>query len=108
MLALSTLVLLPACGVNEDNYVEKFAKVLCGLYDECYQEEFASYWDDVNQCVDELVDAMDEGGDYYADCTFDNKNAKDCIDSYKKVTCDDIEADTAEIDETACENIWEC
>jgi hypothetical protein len=107
VLSLSALLLLPGCGVNEDNYVEKFAKVVCELYYDCF-EEFGEYWDDVDACVDETAELLDDGDESYTDCEFDSKNARKCIDSYEAITCEQIDANTYEIDEEACENIWAC
>ena len=113
VLALTAGLLLPACNtINQDNYLEKFIKVQCKIYNECYEEDFAEYWDDVDDCVDEGMEGL-EGyqeyiEEYYADCEFSSKNAGKCINSYKKVSCEDLESDDYEIDEEACENIWEC
>jgi hypothetical protein len=107
VLVLAAGMLLPACGVNRDNYVEKFVKVRCELY-ECY-EDFEEYWNDVDECVDEalgyLEDYLDE---YYADCEFSRRNATKCINSYKKISCEDFESGDYEYDGEACEDIWEC
>jgi hypothetical protein len=35
---LAAALLLPACNtINQDNYLEKFVKVQCKIYDECYE-----------------------------------------------------------------------
>ncbi|MBW1881235.1 MAG: hypothetical protein JRI25_21995 [Deltaproteobacteria bacterium] len=106
VLTLSAAFLPPACGINEDNYREKYIKVVCELYYEC-EEGFTAYWDDVDACVDDILDD-DTTDDDYADCAFDSKNARKCLDSFKAITCEQIDADEVEIDEEACDNIWEC
>jgi len=103
LLTLSAGLLLPACsGVNEDNFVEKFSKELCKIYDECYRGDFLEHWDDVDACVDELVSDFEDAD--YSDCTFDEDNAKDCLDSLKKTECGDMDS----VDEEACDGVWEC
>jgi hypothetical protein len=107
VLTLSAALLLPACGVNEDNYQEKFVEAACDLYYECI-EDFAGYWDDVDACVNDIMENLDPVDEDYADCEFNSKNARKCLDSYKEITCEDIESGEAEFDEAACQNVWEC
>ena len=75
------LLVLGACGLNANNFDDRFAEELCKAYQECQAVYFNEYYDNVRECTDAITGYY--GGDYYADCDFDRKAAKDCLKRYK-------------------------
>ena len=82
------LVTLFACGYSEDDYVEDYIDVACGLWDECglYSEYFTR---EMCESIEDTVYA-DTGGTW--ECTFNADVAQDCIAAWEELTCDDLQA----------------
>jgi hypothetical protein len=94
-LGLATLV---ACGVNEENYLDRSADTWCSFQEKCYRAFFNDNWDDMGECVDDYIDdSEDLYEDLVDDCDFDPEKADKCLDSYREATrtCDpdDVELD---------------
>lgn len=103
-LTAAVIGLLAACGVNKNNFDDKFAESLCKAVRECSEAYFNSYWSSLDDCEEEYSDYYSEST--IEDCDFDNKQAREClkaVDDYAR-SCDyrDIEG----VD--ACAEIYDC
>lgn len=94
--------------VNEDNYFEVSAKENCKLFEECYAAFFYSEYDDIDDCVDSVLDDAEDYNEQLADdCDFDEDNAQDCMDAYRGMKCEDVYDDYEDIYD-ACSEVWDC
>ena len=95
---------LAACGVSPGNYDAKFAKSLCRFYEECAAASFNEYYSSSRDCRSELEEQL--SSDYYEDCTFDGRAARDCLRAVDEATrnCDYADFD----EEAACQDVWTC
>jgi hypothetical protein len=96
-------VLLPACGLSEDNFLDKFANKSCDLYFDCEDElEYDLKWDDKGECVEFFEGITQEQGDE-ADCEYDEDAAHDCLAAIDDMECSDLD-DGDSIPE--CEDVY--
>jgi hypothetical protein len=58
-----------ACASKEKRAVKAF----CESYDDCQPENFAEQYDDVDECISETMDALDEA---------EEENGQECADSF--------------------------
>jgi hypothetical protein len=102
------LLSLLACfgTVNEKNFIEKYSEALCTFEDECNRSAFLEEWDDVDECVEDSLDAIDDADLDLEDCDFDKDKAKDCLDTIKDATEDCDAEDLADADE--CGEVFDC
>lgn len=103
-MALSMVVLLPACGVNKDNFSERFANKLCAFFAECQAPYFNEYYGSQDECVDSYMDYY-AYTDYYQGCEFNKSKAKDCLSSLDRA------ADSCryqDFDYYACYEVYDC
>jgi len=104
---LFLLSLLACFGtVNEKNFLEKYSEALCTFEDECNRSVFLEEWDDVDDCVDDQLDIIDDADLDLEDCDFDKDNAKDCLATIKDATEDCEAEDIADADE--CGEVFDC
>ena len=99
--------LLPGCGMNEKRYDKKVSKAYCTWQKRCRKFDFYSNFDGVGTCVDAQRAQLENLGSYYeSKCTFDKKNAAECIDALES-SC---KTSAAEYDalEAACDAVWAC
>ena len=96
------------CGpgpLDKSTYMEHYAPAACRAQRECYQLYFNSYSADLEDCIDDLIDAYEDALDErYDDCEFDKKKAEGCIEATKTYaeSCEyrDIEDE--------CDEVWVC
>ncbi len=83
-------ILLPACKVSEDKFIEEAAQSICSKWFECAEEEdLEMMWDDEGECREFIEGENQPEGDE-ADCEYDAKAADDCLDAYDEMDCDDV------------------
>jgi hypothetical protein len=86
------LLLLTACGVNEDNFADKFGHLLCSLSEECYEEDFDDAYDDFEDCLDDTTRLMEDVQDYAESlCAIDYDIASECYADMKAMSCEEFE-----------------
>ncbi|MFH1464735.1 MAG: hypothetical protein ABIO70_10145 [Pseudomonadota bacterium] len=85
-------LLLVGCGVNEDNFAARFARLYCSQAEECYEDEFDEEYDDFGECLDDATAIMEDTQDYFeALCEIDYDLATECYSDAKAMDCDEIE-----------------
>lgn len=91
---------------SEDDFKEAWVEGLCRAEEECTPNDFYDYWEDVEQCLDEYEDYVDEEWDS-GDCDFDSNAANDCIDALNAYenSCDDNDYDDVEDN---CDDVFDC
>jgi hypothetical protein len=88
-------VLLPACGLSEENFIEKAARKSCEAVFECAEEEdIDPKFDDEEECREFIEGLAQPQGDE-ADCEYDGGAARDCLDAYDEMDCDDVMGGTS-------------
>ena len=96
-------------NVDEDNYAEKYSPVYCTQTKECYRGYYDSEWSDMNDCIEnvrddleDLIDDMDDNG-----CDFQDKEAKECLLDIADANCEDyFEGDAFE--DCGINKVWDC
>lgn len=106
---LSLLFAVACAPVTRDNYYERVSEVSCEKSEECQPDEFAASFDDVDQCVDFTLTFLNAlgGEDCYDTCDFDSGNAQKCVDSYRSMSCEEVEAGDYAPD-SACDEVYDC
>ncbi len=95
-------------AVTEDNYFEKSVAESCKLMKDCNEAYFWSEYDDINDCIDTILDDNEDAYDYLADeCDFDEDNAADCLAEYQGMKCENLYDDYEDIYD-ACSEVWDC
>jgi hypothetical protein len=90
--ALPLALLLIACGVNEDNFADKFAHVLCSQAEECYPDDFDDSYEDFGECLDDMAAYMDDVQRTAEQlCEIDYEIASECYADLKSMSCDEID-----------------
>jgi hypothetical protein len=105
---LATALLLTAgCGMNEDSFNKKAAKEHCQQLKKCERGYFDGEWDNVSECFDDVVDEYEDVAEDAddADCDFEPDEAKTCVQSLKKMDCNDF-TDGDWLDD--CEDVYDC
>lgn len=105
MIALLTLI---ACGVDEENFAERFAEVSCDQGIACEEPGFTDYAD-AEQCLpDALADwqAVEAMGEEFG-CPLDYSLAADCLAIFKGADCAAV-ADRSWESEGACAELLAC
>jgi len=73
---MAWLLLLTAClSPSEEGFAEDYATHLCRYDEHCHKSAFLETYDDVEECVDEVLDLLDES----VSCSFDKDEARDCL-----------------------------
>jgi hypothetical protein len=92
--SLLVLPLLTACGignVTEENFAAKAPGPVCNRIHECDLGYFESEFKDIKDCEDEyehdFEDLMEAADD--ADCDFDADEARLCLQTIQKSTCEE-------------------
>ena len=82
------LPLLTACGLSRDKFEEQFPEKLCTLEMECMADGSDSGFSlfDTQQDCEAFVGLFIAMS---ADCDYDKKAAKSCLDALDEATCDD-------------------
>ncbi len=106
-LAVLPLLVLSACGVNENNWGDKNAKVMCDYMERCDALEFFYLYDDQGECMDKQLDYWDEYGEQTKQgCKFDEEAANECH-SLLNQSCEKIADDIDDVQST-CAEAWNC
>lgn len=107
--ALGLALLLPAltaCYPDEDEFRDEQISIACEYYMECYSgdDDYVYFaFDSQSECEAFFGAFAGYYDDYYDTCEYDKKAAKECLDAYDQITCDDTE-----VDYSACENVYSC
>jgi len=102
------IFLLVACGVDQDNFAEKFGEISCDQGLECELDGYDQYAD-ADECVPQAAAdwlAVAELGDEF-DCSLDYEFAADCLKIFKKSDCDAV-ADRSWESEGECAELFAC
>ena len=90
------------CGLDEDKFLDKFAKELCDKEFDCAEEEdYESKFDNEEECV-EFFQGIMQPSDDEADCEYNSEAAHDCLGAIEDLECD---YDGGEIPE--CNDVYE-
>lgn len=111
MTFLSGCSLLSGTPLDQDSYFDELAETTCKVNKDCFKAYYESEWDDLEECVDDHVDLLDDAKDYYEDCDFDEDQAKACLDAMRGAECGEFldEGDAEDIaDECDYEEIFDC
>jgi hypothetical protein len=85
-----SILLLSACGLSEDKFIEKTAKKSCEMLFKCAEEEdIDPKFDDEGECREFIEGLAQPQGDE-ADCEYDGGAARDCLSAYDDMDCDDL------------------
>ena len=97
-----TLVFIMGCfGTNEGSFPEAYAKELCRFEEYCFRSDFVDEYDDVQECMDQTLQNVDEG----ADCAFDASRARECLNEMRDARQDcDLEDRIPE----PCADVFDC
>ncbi|MFT7517985.1 MAG: hypothetical protein ACI9MC_000109 [Kiritimatiellia bacterium] len=90
------VLLIAGCGLNSDNYPDKYAKTLCDAYIDCEVNRFEEAYDDRKDCENAISDSVWRllGGVTNEECPFDKGAAQTCLQDLKNATCDSLAAGT--------------
>lgn len=107
MRILVAFTLLVAGCVTEGNVVEKSGAARCRRDRECNQADFESNYDDLEDCVVQYVDALDDwqACAIASGCVFDAEEADGCLEAVHQETCEEFNAGD---DGSACDEIYSC
>jgi hypothetical protein len=98
LLALGTLV---GCGYDYETFGDDMLQTSCDKMEEC--EFFTDYFT-YDDCL-ALGDAEDTGGEVWECADYDSGAAKECVDAWAAVSCDDFLTGTGlEICDDVCSN----
>ena len=93
-------------AVDEDNYNEVALETGCKFAKKCNTYYFYLEYDDVDDCVNEQEDELEDAWDYFEDeCDFDEDKAADCMALYN-ATCKEAADDEDYFED--CLEVWEC
>jgi hypothetical protein len=84
----SVLLLLVAClGSTEKGFPDAYAEAVCRYDEHCHKSLFVEDYDDIDECVDDILDNVDDG----ANCAFDTDEARTCLKEMRdaRQDCDD-------------------
>lgn len=105
--SLLLLALVAGCGVNEDNWGDKSAKIECKELERCSAIDFFDLYDNKGECLDKKHEYWDSYGQQTRDnCTFDEDAAKKYF-KYLNGSCQDIADHADDITKTYSE-VWNC
>ncbi len=93
-------------GVKEENWPEKAADVSCHFAKRCDTANFWAQFDDVEHCIAETKDLLEDEADLYDGCTFDSKNAGDCLSAMRS-NCKEA-GQSYDALFAACYDVWVC
>ena len=95
------LAALFACStVHETNYPNRYANAYCSYLEECKKAAFNDEFSDRDDCVDEVLEDVDE--DELEACDFDVDKAKGCLESMKEAK---DECDPDELEDDDCTEV---
>jgi hypothetical protein len=99
------LLLLAACGINEDNFADKFGALACDQYEDCEPDNFDDDYDSFDDCLDDAVPLFEEVQDWGEEvCGIDYDLATECYRDMKAMDCEEIEDGDAP---PSCDDIYE-
>lgn len=93
---------LLAC-VTKDNFNDQFVSVVCARTEECNKGDFDALYDDVEECIDEGRDNIDE--DDFEDCDFNAEAGASCLADIREADCEDFSSLQWGND---CDEVWDC
>ncbi|RME22404.1 MAG: hypothetical protein D6798_15870 [Deltaproteobacteria bacterium] len=78
--------------IDQDTFYETFSKEACKQLKKCNRGAFESWYRDVNDCIDDLMNNADDAGwlDDWDNCSFDDDQAADCLDTLATSECDEV------------------
>ncbi len=105
-LALLLVVIAAGC-ISEGNYTKSLSKESCQRSRECFRAEFDDEYSDLNDCVEESTETLDDLDSCYASagCDFDVAKAKACRKAIGAATCEDF---IDGVDDDSCDEIYDC
>ena len=105
-LVLSMMV-LGACGPNEDNWSKKSAKDTCKFSKRCATANFYASYTDMDDCLNQTEAALDaEALEKAGECSFDSSQARECLQALSK-SCKTA-GEEAETLFDPCLRAWNC
>jgi len=109
-LGFSATLILPACGVSEEQKADQLTEAWCSRYKECRTDGFNKSWDSPGQCQNQeserwlnKLNSID--GETVLSCTFDEKQIKSCADALSAMDCDQFSNKDWEAD---CDAVLVC
>ncbi len=96
---------LMGCTVSERALPGKLADVTCDQAFECYEDEVEEFYDSKKDCREDLESEFEDLIEWSEDCEYDGGNAYKCLKAMRAADCGD---DALEVDEPACDEIWDC
>ncbi len=95
LMRMSRLVLVLAiggCKLSEENFHQEFAALHCAEAQECMADLFSQAFASVEECEVEISEMLSTG---WADaqCTYDAKAAKACLEDNEEADCTDFDPD---------------
>ena len=105
---LPATLLVTSCGVNEDNFPEKYAKATCDQMFDCEIQGYDT-WEDETACREDIQDVWDDMKQMMdaLGCSVDYDLAGDCLKDYRRASCEEIDSPTG-FTSSACEDMWIC
>lgn len=102
------LVLLGACGTDEERFPEQFAKDWCTELKACDVDRFwDEFYDGTPECRESTADSVASQGFRDDDrvCKWDQELGESCLELMKEASCDDV---LNPIWVTSCTAAWDC
>lgn len=88
--------------VDEDSFPDQYASLQCSRDMECSRGYFEAQFDaDMEECTDHYLDVLDA---LDGECTFDDDEARDCLEKVQAATCGDLQEDYPQ----DCAKVYAC
>jgi len=98
----SWLLLFVAClGSTEKGFPDAYAEHICRYDEHCHKSLFVEDFDDIDECVDDVLDQLDDG----ASCAFDADEARTCLREMRDARQDCDDGDRVP---SACYDAFDC
>lgn len=98
------LLLLAGC-VTAKSFPAETAKTYCKAIEQCFPDEFESEYDNMKGCRDDIEGANQAIQSCFRDaCTFDAKDAGECLDGIRDASCGSLPTALAA---AKCQSVWD-
>ena len=92
MRSISSLALLLAgCGIDEDNFEERFAQGICSTAERCHPDEFYETYEDLEGCLEATVPLVEDVQDVESPCAIDYELATECYRETMALSCEEVD-----------------
>jgi hypothetical protein len=103
----AALVVAGGCGIERDDFFERFSEELCQAYEKCEEGLLIGEWGTRDACEQAQLDVFygQEAINLERGCTWDDAAARQCLNAFRGRTCNAL--DTGEWS-LSCDGLWSC